>query len=73
MESLIRDLLKTSLGLLNVLAPIVGSSNFSCLRSSSNNGVKPENLETYSAPLFESRYGVAADAGCSLLYTPAAS
>lgn len=39
MESLIRGLLKTSLGLLNVLALTVGLSNMSRLRSGSNNGV----------------------------------
>lgn len=53
MESLIRGLLKTSLGLLSVLALIVGLSNFSRLRSGSSDGVSPENLSAYSAPLFE--------------------
>lgn len=39
MESLIRGRLKTSLGLLNVLALTVGLRNMSRLRSGGNNGV----------------------------------
>ena len=53
MESLIRGLLKTSLGPLNILALIVGLRKCFRLRSGSNNSVQPENVHLYSAPLCE--------------------
>lgn len=53
MENLIRGLLKTSLGLLNVLALIVGLSNLSSFSSGSRNGVQSENIYTHSDSLFE--------------------